>query len=421
MPGLTRAWALAGLLALAPGAEAEDWAAEFGGHAKLQYLGTIFPDDSLFDDLIGSSATDLGGEARLKFSAARGRWDLQADYQFIAVWSDTLGAARQFPVAGYPIATVIDDERRWFDLTHAIRDEGRRAVLHRLDRLSIGLATDHAVLRFGRQAISWGNGLVFTPMDIFNPFDPAQVDKEYKTGDDMLYGQYLFGGGSDLQGVVVVRRDPLSGDVEADESSFAVKYHGFIGQNEFDLLAAEHFGDQVLGIGGIVSVGGAIWRGDLTWTQTETDEILSAVASVSYSWTWAGHNVSGLLEYYRNGFGVTGGAYGPGDLAGNPDLLRRIGRGELFTLGRNYLAASATVEMTPLFHLIPNLFVNLDDPSMLAQLVARYDWKQNLQLLAALNLPVGASGTEYGGIETGEPGRYLSSGAGLFAQLAWYF
>ncbi len=118
---------------------------------------------------------------------------------------------------------------------------------------------------------------------------------------------------------------------------------------------------------------------------------------------------------------MTGGAYGPGDLAGNPDLLRRIGRGELFTLGRNYLAASATVEMTPLFHLIPNLFVNLDDPSMLAQLVARYDWKQNLQLLAALNLPVGASGTEYGGIETGEPGRYLSSGAGLFAQLAWYF
>ena len=53
----------------------------------------------------------------------------------------------------------------------------------------MGFATDHVVMRFGRQAITWGNGLVFNAMDIFNPFDPAAVDKEYKTGDDMIYGQ----------------------------------------------------------------------------------------------------------------------------------------------------------------------------------------------------------------------------------------
>jgi len=42
--------------------------------------------------------------------------------------------------------------------------------------------------------LSWGNGLVFSPMDIVNPFDPTAVDTEYKAGDDMLYGQidYFF-------------------------------------------------------------------------------------------------------------------------------------------------------------------------------------------------------------------------------------
>ena len=56
-----------------------------------------------------------------------------------------------------------------------------------------------------------------------------------------------------------------------------------------------------------------------------------------------------------------------------------------------------------------------------AQLVAQYDWKQNLLLLGALNLPLGADGSEYGGIETGADGLYYSSGPSVFAQLAWYF
>jgi len=413
--------ALAVLLLVCRAAPANDWLTDFGGHVKGQAVATRIPDDSVFQGFTGSNATDLSGAVRLKFYATRPHWDFQVDYQFIAIHSDLLDVARRLPGAPFPIASAIDDGRRWFDLTHTIEDSGQRAVVQRLDRLSVGLTTDRGVLRFGRQAVSWGNGLVFTPMDIFNPFDPAQVDKEYKAGDDMLYGQYLFSGGGDLQGVVVVRRDPLTGDVASDQSSVAGKYHGFIGNDEFDLLAAEHFDDVVLGVGGSVGMGGALWRGDLTWTQTALDEVLSAVVSVSYSWTWGGRNISGVLEYYRNGFGQSGGDYAPGSLAANPDLLQRVGRGELFTLGRDYLAVSATVEMTPLLNLIPNLFVNLGDPSLLAQLVARWDWQQDLQLLAALNLPVGPQGTEYGGIETDTPGAFLSTGASLFAQLAWYF
>ncbi len=96
-------------------------------------------------------------------------------------------------------------------------------------------------------------------------------------------------------------------------------------------------------------------------------------------------------------------------------------RGELFTLGRHYVAASATIEMTPLFLLVPNAFVNLSDGSALLQLVTRTDLRQNLLLLAALSVPIGPDGTEFGGLETGMPNQYLSTGLGIFAQLAWYF
>jgi hypothetical protein len=191
--------------------------------------------------------------------------------------------------------------------------------------------------------------------------------------------------------------------------------------NEIDLLAAEHFGDQIIGLGGIANIGGAVWRGDLTWTRTDSDRVWSAVSSLSYSWTWGGKNVSGVLEYYYNGFGQKNGEYSTVDLIQNPDLLRRLERGELFTLASHYVAASATVEMTPLFMLIPNFFINLQDPSALAQVVVQYDWKQNLMVLAALNIPIGPEGSEYGGIEAPVDGLYFSTGPSLFAQLAWYF
>ena len=400
-------------------AAAIDW--QFGGHSKFQFIYLTFPDNSVFDEILGSSAIDLNLENRINVSARQNRWDFKLDYQFIATHADTLQLATALPGTALPINSVISDDRRLWDLTYSFGDDDKTAFVHRLDRLSVGYTTERTAWRFGRQAISWGNGLVFNPVDIFNPFDPAAVDKEYKTGDDMLYGQFLFANGNDLQGVAIVRRDPRSGDVESDQSSLALKYHGFLGTNEFDLLAAEHYGDQVFGAGGSAGMGGAIWRGDVTWTRTDRQDAWSAVTSISYSWTWGGKNISGLLEYYYGGFGQKDRRYSAEDLLRNPDLLKRLERGELFTLGRNYLAASVTIEMTPLFLLIPSVFVNLEDPSSLLQVVAQYDWKQNLQVLAALNVPIGSSGTEYGGIDAPAEGTYFSSGPGLFAQLAWYF
>jgi hypothetical protein len=306
------------------------------------------------------------------------------------------------------------------DLTHVISESSDSIVEHRLDRLYIDVTTTSTVARIGRQAISWGNGLIYTPMDFFNPFDPSAVDKEYKTGDDMLYGQYLRQNGDDAQAVWVFRRD-LAGEVTSDVDSIAAKYHGFASESEYDLLIAEHFDDYIFGIGGIANLGGAIWRGDITLTDTKTDEVFSLVTSLSYSWIGWGKNISGILEYFYNGFGIADGNYSQAALADNPDLVERIARGELFTLGRNYLAASAMIELTPLWLLTPNVFINAGDGSMLMQLVSSYDFRQDWRFLAALGLPAGPAGTEYGGIDSGVPGKTLSTDMSLFAQLAWYF
>jgi hypothetical protein len=396
-----------------------DWS--FGGHTKYQYIHTCVPDNSILQGIDGGGLQDHKLEARLKVMARRERFDFDLHAQIIAVHSDSLPAFRELPGLINPGADIINDDRRWFNLTHELSNSNKNASLVRLDRVSIAYTGEKTVARFGRQAISWGNGLLFTPMDIFNPFDPAAVDKEYKSGDDMFYGQYLQENGNDLQAVTVVRREPVSGDVEKDQSSFALKYHGFLDRYEYDLLAAEHYGALVLGLGASTDLGGAVWRADLVWSKTDPGSVLSAVGGASYSGVAGGHNWTGFLEYYYNGFGQADGDYSPDALAANPELLKRLARGELFNLGRHYLGASVSFEMTPLLLLTPNLFVNLGDPSALAQLVLSYDWKQDIQVLAALSFPVGPGGSEYGGIDTGQKGLYLSTGPSLFAQLAWYF
>ena len=391
-----------------------------GGHAKYLFLLNTFPDDSVFLDFIDTPSVDHFGDLRLKFGWQKERVKLVTDYQLLAAKGDGLILASSLPGNVLVQERVPSDRFRLMDLTHVISEDSDSIVEHRLDRLYVDITSTQTVARIGRQAVSWGNGLIYTPMDFFNPFDPAAVDKEYKTGDDMLYGQYLRQNWDDLQGVWVFRRD-INGEVTSDVDSIAAKYHGFASEQEYDLLIAEHFDDNIFGIGGISNVGGAIWRGDITLTDTQTDNVFSLVTSLTYSWIGWGKNISGVLEYFYNGFGIADGDYSPAALANNPDLVERITRGELFTLGRNYVAASAMMEISPLWLLTPNVFINASDGSMLAQLVSSYDFKQDWRILAALSIPVGPAGTEFGGIDSAVPGKTFSTGLNLFAQLAWYF
>ncbi len=352
---------------------------EFGGHTKLRFVGQSFGDDSLFRDVAGSTAVDAIGELRLNLSARRGSWSVHADYQLLALSSEFLSV-------GLPT-----DDRRLFDLTTTMHERNEEAIVHRFDRFWLGYTGDKTTVRFGRQALSWGNGLFFTPMDLVNPFDPTTIDTEYKTGDDMLYLQYLRDSGDDLQGAVVFRRDPLSGDVESDQATVALKYHGFAGESEYDLLIAEDYDSTVVGIGGTRSIGGAVVRADVVLTDVSGDSIVEIVTNVSYSWTWSGKNVSGTAEYYYDGD------------------------------DGNYLAGSLMIEMSPLWMLTPTLVSRVDDPSALLQLITTYSLSDNMTFLGSLNVPFGPNGTEFGGPESGIPNRYLSFEASVFAQLAWYF
>ncbi len=70
-------------------------------------------------------------------------------------------------------------------------------------------------------------------------------------------------------------------------------------------------------------------------------------------------------------------------------------------IGRHYLAGSLMVELTPLVNITPNLFLNLDDGSALAQWWCSGTWRRTGRFWARSMRRWAPEGTEYGGLETG--------------------
>ena len=410
----------AGLLAMSSPAAAEGW--EFGGHLKYQYSSTDFQSGdvaALFGD---DPARDHAFDGRIKAEWRKHGWDFAAHYEVLALNGDSRETRRAMTaglLAPGSASGLPDDRKRLFDLSDDFVDQSRTAAVHRLDRLSLGYTADKATLRLGRQAMSWGNGLAFQVFDFVNPFSPIAIDKDYKTGEDMLYGQWQWMDQGDLQLLLLPRRDPLTHKLDREQASQALKLHARAAGFDVDAMLARHYDQTLLGIGMVRSIGGAVWRLDVLHTEVpRRDGVWSLVTNLDYSWTLFGKNVYSFVEYFRNGFGV----YREADyLAMDPQLTARVARGELYALGRDYLVLGVQIEAWPLFNMFVTLLQNLNDASRLVQLRGVYDWRQNLQVMAGANLPAGERGSEYGGLPVAPGGPYLAAGSSVYARVGYYF
>ena len=403
-----------------PFAHAEGW--EFGGHIKLQYGLTDYSTSNIAAIYGENPARDLSADGHLKADWREGGFDFSAHYEVLSLSGDSVATRRALIAAGFPVTGASNglpnDRRQLFDLTDELANGDRTVAVQRLDRLAVGYGYGTWLVRFGRQAVSWGNGLAFQPLDLVNPFSPVAVDKDYKTGDDMLYAQWQAGGQRDAQFMIVPRRDPLTHAVMSTESSYAGKYRLRAGSFDIDLLMARHYDENIFGLGVARSLGGAVWRADFACADLAgQDSVWSAVTNIDYSWTLFGNNMYGFVEYFRNGVGEMSAA---GYAVPRPALAARLGRGELFTLARDYAALGVQAEISPLVSLFANLIQNLDDGSRLFQVRAVYSASENVQWTAGFSLPAGERGSEFGGIPL-LPGVYIGSGRTATLRVARYF
>ncbi|BCS98264.1 hypothetical protein DSLASN_38960 [Desulfoluna limicola] len=392
---------------------------DVGGLVKASARGVRYDPGDV--RAVQDSSDDLESTAGFRLTSRTQLSDalsLEVDYELIREggevtkrYSDLEGGGLSIPGRGGGDS----DRFRWFDLTSEIDSSSYHTTTHRLDRLSLNWELRQADIRIGRQAVTWGGGLLFNPMDLVNPFSPTDTLRDYKTGDDLASLRYTHGGGYELQVIARPGRNAVSGEVTSEASTVASKLHGIYGTLEADILVARNRGYGVSGVGVSGYAGDAAWRYDLV-VSDENDGTLSTVANMDLSWVAWNKNWYGLLEFYHNGYGTTD----YGDALTDEASLDRLARGEVFTLGKNYVATRLQVEVHPLVNLAMTAITNIDDPSGLLQPTLVWDARDNVRLDAGALIPWGGGETEYGGFSLPD-GNSLASACEITLRGTWFF
>lgn len=387
--------------------------------ARIKTFGTfaVLPEHDVQRILDESPAMDANFDLRLMFRENAG------PFEFIVDHSITMISGDSFAFLNAPGATLDQtpggDAGRAFGLSWEIEDGSRHRSWHRFDRLAVRYRRGDWSVTLGRQAVSWGNGYAFQPMGLFSPFAPTTVDQEYKAGDDLLLVERLFADGSDINLLVVGRRDQ-TGDLDWDSSSAAVKWHGFIGQGELELVAARHYRDKVLGIGARIPIGGALARTDIVATRVHgSGWKLSGIFNIDYNLAVFQRTAHVYAEYYHNGFGVHDLPETPLALPG--DLVARLERGEVFNLMRDYVAAGANVIWHPLWSQSVALIGNLQDGSAQLLTSVTYEPGEHQRLQLGWLEPLGGAGKEFGGVPLAGDTITRGGASTLFARWVYYF
>src|SRR5690606_19219353 len=147
----------------------------FRGHMK--YEGSFF--DQKGDDLLSAlgGEEEFGHELDIRAITEKGVGPVTFDLHGEALGNggerfETLRHASVLRSERGPF--LIEDRRRLFDLTKEVISDDELSLTTRIDRASVTYAKGDVVVRVGRQALTWGNGLLFQTLDLFNPFSPTQ-------------------------------------------------------------------------------------------------------------------------------------------------------------------------------------------------------------------------------------------------------
>jgi len=394
-------------------------AADLGGRLKLEADAFDAGSHTLEAAQDHETSAQLAGQLRLTLQKDWGKWNLDAAWQLDGRHGSAVTRDREL-YARYPeLAPAPGDDL--LDLDDVLVNGGATGVEQRIDRLSVGYARRDFVMRLGRQALTWGSGLVFHPMDLVNPFQPVATDTVYKRGTDMAYAQVLLEDGSDVQFVAVPRRDRAGMSPDAGRSTGAVLANIAGESLQWSLLLARDRGDTTAGVGASGALGGSVWNLELVPTRREGGGMrTSAIANLTYATTFQDRYATVFAEYYRNGFGEGSGNYTASDIGA--DSRARLARGRTFVTGRDYLALGASWDWTPLIKLEPTLIANLRGDSALLDAQLTWSLSNDTQLKTGLRFPLGGRGTEFGGLELA-PGtsQYLGRPAQAFIRLDNYF
>ncbi len=259
-----------------------------------------------------------------------------------------------------------------------LSSKGNYQLTNRFFRAYAKASWDDTDMMLGRQRIPIGTGRMWSTVDMLNPINPLQVERDEYVGVDAGMVEHRLGALSKLQAV-------YAPDPQRVNDRWVLQYRTNQAGVDVDALAASYWGDNVLAADMATQVGGAGVHGEYAYTRPKLG---SAYSKVLVGWDYA----------FPNTFDISMEAYYSGQ--SQSDLLMQLQADPLRAgtqpLGRANLGVIMSYEFTPILKGTLYWLNNLDDHSRFVSPILDYEWSQSLTFQGGAQFFKGVSNSEYG-------------------------
>lgn len=323
-----------------------------------------------------------------------------AHYEAALRWGDTVKLQKRMEEQDVgDVFGSVAERRRFMDLEDEICDDEAETTTHGLDRLWLRLEPDPSLqLTIGRQAVSWGSGLIWSPVDLFAAFSPTEIDREEKLGIDVVRLVLLPHPNLSLD----IIGEPL--DLEehwtaiGDDSALAARLGTHLGEYDLHLCGGAVQSDLVLGGDFSGYLGDAGFHGEAlrTWVdESGQRDYFRGLLGIDYAFAVA-WNPYVAVEYFYNGLGEDD----PDDYAARraeTSVQRVFARGIAYNVGRDYLGGTFRIQPNALLTVQATTLANLHDGSFRESATLAWSATENFDLIVGTDVGLGPATGEFAG------------------------
>jgi len=340
----------------------------------------------------GSAETRWDDYQRLRFKldGVGTAWSAVMHYE----WRALLGSSADADLR--EAAWLRSGRRRFLDLDSGILSGSELDVDHGVDRLAVTVFSDDVSLSLGRQSVTWGSALVWSPVDLFSAFSPDEIDRDEKPGVDAVRLTVTFAGDTFID--LVAEPLDLDDSYSADsDSTCAMRVQTHVGEYDVALCGGYVASDYVAGCDFAGYLGDAGFRGEALYTWTDgqaVEDYLRGTLGVDYGFQGMGQPYV-AVEYYHNGFG-TNDEEGYAALLEQDAVRRLFARGTAYNVGRDYVGLVVRLTPSALTSIRSQTVINIGDGSAREFVTGALSVGDNTDLIVGANIGFGSDGSELG-------------------------
>jgi hypothetical protein len=287
-----------------------------------------------------------------------------------------------------------------------------------IDRALVAMHPEWGQVIIGRQAIGLGRGVIFSAVDIFAPFSPLEVDREWRRGVDAVRIEKQISNTSSAELIGAFGQT-------WEQSVLLARARGYIGDIDGEVMFGKRAEDTMLGGTMSAIVGEAEVHAELAFfkiPERQPDggifhndrEVGKLVIGGSYTFN-IGNGLTMVNEYHYSGFGLKDIEDAAMQL-NRSEFLERILRGDTQILGRQALAHQLNYPFTTVLNNSLLILHSPQDGSGVASPSLTWDFSQSASVIGSIFVPWGHEPSG-GRIKSEYGGTPLT----LFLQLRCYF